>query len=88
MTSLIRQRMELDRQRRSARSQLGLAVVWVLLGALMFGSDRNSWLPWVYVGLALLTGLVGWRQLMSARRALDAFEAEHGPGAGVQNPLR
>jgi hypothetical protein len=88
MASLIQQRSELDRQRGRARIPLALAVVWVFLGTLMVWATASPWIPWAYFAVGVLSALHGWSQLKAVRRAVAAFEAEHGPGAGVQKPLR
>jgi hypothetical protein len=88
MTTLIQQRMVLDRQRGRARLQLGLGAFFALLAAIAFGRDADAWVPWGYLVIGVVAGLLAWRQLRAARRAIRAFEAEHGAGAGVQEPLR
>lgn len=39
-----------------ARLQVGLAVLWLLLGLLWWFVSDNAWMPALYLGLALLQG--------------------------------
>lgn len=88
MKSLIQQRMELDRQRHGAVAQI---VITLLLAAAFLPSVGNytalPWLPVLWLVCAGVAVVDGWRRVRAARRALSAFEAEHGADAGVQKPV-
>jgi hypothetical protein len=80
--------MELDRQRTGAVVQLSLTALWLALGSLSFGRyPETPWVPWVWLAGGIVSIVDGWRRLRAARRALRAFEAEHGADAGVQKPV-
>lgn len=87
MTSLIQQRMSIDRQR--------IWGLWLLVdGALMAAGGiglvitQRSWSGALYIVLFTVVAVRGAIRLVSARRRRLAFESEHGNAAGKQDPVR
>lgn len=87
MSSLIVQRMEIERDLFAGKGYFVLGGIFILAGVigLVFS------LSWGYI-IPIVIGLVGiWRGTMvfgKGRRNLEAFEKENGEGAGVQTPIR
>jgi hypothetical protein len=89
MTSLVRQRQVMERERIIGTLLMGFAGVYLLFFvALLVDGDglrpTDVFSALLFAGL----GITGLRQVLKARRDLAAFEAEHGAGAGVQQPIR
>ncbi|PCE15401.1 hypothetical protein AUC47_13970 [Microbacterium sp. SZ1] len=83
--SLIQQRMALDRQRNLAIIFLIVfgfnAAWWLARGTL----DNGGVISWILASLFVIVVAMSVHSLLSARRKLRAFEAEHGPGAGKRS---
>ena len=87
MPSLIRQRMSLDRQRLRARWMLLWGFALVYFGVTLHLSASN-WFAVPYLLFTLVVVAFGIIRVRTARRDRIAFEAEHGPDAGKQDPVR
>jgi hypothetical protein len=88
MTSLVRQRQVIERERIIGTLIMGLAGVYLLFLVALLG-DGGLQPTAAFTGLLFATlGITGFRQVRKARRDLAAFEAEHGVGAGAQQPIR
>lgn len=87
MSSLIQQRMALDRQRIQARWMLLWGYALVCFGVTLYLSESN-WLTVPYFLFALVVVASGIIRVRAARRDRIAFETEHGPHAGRQDPVR
>ena len=87
MPSLIQQRMALDRQRLQARWMLLWGFALVYFGVTLY-LVAFSWLPVPYFLFALVVVTFGIIRVRAARRDRIAFETEHGPDAGRQDPVR
>ncbi|MFJ4173430.1 hypothetical protein [Microbacterium sp. NPDC089696] len=83
--SLIQQRMTLERARNYSIVMtvvFGANAAWWLARGLFDGGDV---IFWVLAGLFAIVVVMGAFSLVSARRKLRAFEAEHGPDAGKRS---
>lgn len=87
MPSLIQQRMALDRQRLHARWMLCWGYALVFFGVTLYVSEP-SWFDVLYILFALVFVAAGVIWVLAARRDRIAFETEHGPDAGKQDPVR
>lgn len=87
--SLIQQRMALERAKHFATNQVicmsVLCLGWIV--AIVVDGGSRAW-PWIAAAIfAALTAASAFA-LRAPRRAIRAFEEEHGVGAGVQKPVR
>ncbi|MGQ2914551.1 hypothetical protein [Microbacterium aurantiacum] len=87
MPSLIQQRMALDRQRLHARWMLLWGYALVYFGVTLYWTG-SSWFTVLYFLFALVVVAFGIIRVRAARRDRIAFETEHGPDAGKQDPVR
>jgi hypothetical protein len=87
--------VSLERQRLRIVGQRGLGITFLVLAGLFLALTtfaivvvglRTSF--YYFPVMALAFGVIGFRQVRAAHRELAAFEAEHGAGAGVQEPIR
>jgi hypothetical protein len=89
MISLVRQRQVIERERIIGTLFMGLGGVYALLLVAILLDGAGVGPSLAFNGLMFASFfVVGFRQVRKARRDLAAFEAEHGVGAGVQQPLR
>lgn len=85
MSSLIQQRMSIDRQRTQGWVLFGFGAVLGALSLIEIAIDHDvSWFRWA--GLVVMAGLAlsGLRMRHQSERRRAAFEAEHGANAGKQ----
>jgi hypothetical protein len=84
--SLIQQRMEIDRGRSNGWVTLWCGIVYLALSAFRLPSGVNLVFVVLALGAVVVIGMGVW-SIRRARRTLAAFEAEHGTGAGKQDPI-
>jgi hypothetical protein len=82
MSSLIQQRMAIERIRTSAIAWTLLGVVGALIAIAQFFVGTDPTRAAVYFGVAGGTIIVGLVKLRQYRRAIAAFTAENGVDAG------
>lgn len=87
MPTLIQQRMSPDRQRIQARWMLLWGYALVYFGVTLYWT-ASSWFTVLYFLFALVVVTLGIIRVRAARRDRIAFETEHGPHAGKQDPVR
>ena len=84
MISIVRQRQLIEGQRTSGIVMAVIGLLGVGFGILTILDGASLWGAVVSATL-LVTGVM---RIRAAVRTLAAFEAEHGVGAGVQQPIR
>ncbi|MBG6212999.1 Flp pilus assembly protein TadB [Cryobacterium sp. CAN_C3] len=86
MSSLIQRRMELDRQRGRALTQIIIAFFSASLGvSIIVGNYLPIWITLLRLGVCLVGIVGGVRLLLAARRDRRHFEAVNGADAGKQS---
>lgn len=73
MASLVQQRLAFERERFYG---------WVAVVLGVISAASSAWMIWAGVGAGWM--IFGVYRLRRARRTRTAFEAEHGPDAGVR----
>jgi heme/copper-type cytochrome/quinol oxidase subunit 3 len=88
MASLIQQRMAIDRSRHWALAMIVFGVCIVAVGVMDWEHAGQSPLEYSRMLFSVAFLAVGVYRLGRARRAMASFEAQHGDGAGKQEPVR
>ena len=88
MESLILQRMRIDRTRAQGRWMLVIGIVWFALSVFSIIDDPARLSGWGFAGVAAGWVVVGARHVRKYRSQVSAFEQEHGPEAGKQEPVQ
>lgn len=84
MTSLIQQRIAIDRERVIGTVYTALGSLMLSLGLVMAIIEPSQWSRWAFMVVWAGFAAVGVRKLAAARRTRRAFESEHGVDAGKQ----
>ncbi|MGJ0387828.1 hypothetical protein [Microbacterium sp. CGR1] len=87
MTSLIQQRIAIERLRTLALLGLSIGVAAMLVAIFVTLTDIGSWSGWALLAGSVAVVSVNIAAYLRAQRQLHGFEAEHGHGAGSQRDL-
>lgn len=82
MTTLVQQRMAIERQRVFAVLYLTVGLIWVALEAGLGVASSWGWSAWFQIALGILWIGLGLASFHRYRREIGAFIAEHGAEAG------